>query len=202
MSKAERTNTRKWNPSVMIALIAVLISSISIFISMRETGILAAQQELMASQQEASVWPYLENNLDNVFKDDSIATFKLQITNKGVGPAIVGEEVIFFFDGKPIEHWELHRVIKDRYPNLKVTQSQMATFDKAVLAPGEVHTVITEQLTLPPGDTSSLNNIVNEINKLYNIKYCYCSVYGRCWLVKSMDETERSTECTFRADIR
>ncbi|GAB5553041.1 MAG: hypothetical protein Sapg2KO_26320 [Saprospiraceae bacterium] len=169
---------------------------------MRETGILAEQQALMASQQEASVWPYLENNLDNIFKDDSIATFKLQITNKGVGPAIVGEDVTFFFDGETISHGELYLVIRERYPNLKVTQVQMSSFDKAVLAPGEVHTVITEQLTLPPGDTSSLNQIVNEINKLYDIKYCYCSVYGRCWKVKSIDETERSTECEFRADIR
>lgn len=202
MAKAKKSSMISWDPPVAIALVAVFISSISIFISMRETGILADQQQLMASQQEASVWPYLENNLDNVFKDDSIATFKYEITNKGIGPAIVGEEITFYFEDKPIQQWRLFQVIKDRYPNLNVTQVQMASLDGAVLAPGEKYTVITEQLTLAPGDTSSLNRIVNELNGLFDVQYCYCSVYGRCWQVKSIDETERSTDCEFRADIR
>ncbi|MEM1216523.1 MAG: hypothetical protein AAGJ82_12600 [Bacteroidota bacterium] len=41
-----------------------------------------------------------------------------------------------------------------------------------------------------------------EVVMAYVLDYCYCSVYGKCWYVKDFQDTEPSSDCEFRADIR
>lgn len=193
---------KKWDTSILIAFLAVLISSFSAIISFKENKIMMEQQQLFANQQEASVWPFLQNTPANEYESDSIGVFRLIITNKGVGPAIIGE-VRYTFDGVEIDGWALHRALRARYGDtLLINQIQNAALDKVVLAPREKHVVITEKITIKNREGRNLNTIINEINRLYKLEYCYCSVYGKCWLVSGMEEVRPSDKCEFRSDIR
>lgn len=197
----QNSKSNNWNISIIIAFIAVLISTITAYISFQESKIMLAQQKILSSQQEASVWPFLENRGYNTFSGDTMVTFKYIVKNKGVGPAILGE-VKYIFDDKEFEQHLFYEQLHDKYKGkIKISQLQNSSLNKVVLAPGDAHTVITEQLT-STHDSVDISAIINEINELYRLEYCYCSVYGKCWLVSAWDKVEPSTECEFRADIR
>ncbi len=51
----EKTNKINWDVSLVIALVAVLISTITAYINFQESRIMMEQQNLFSTQQEASV---------------------------------------------------------------------------------------------------------------------------------------------------
>jgi len=194
--------SKKWDISILIAFLAVLISSLSAIISFKENKIMMEQQQLFSNQQEASVWPFLQNVPYNEYRNDTMCIFRYEVTNKGVGPAII-DNVIYKFDTTEVQAWDLYAVLNQRFEGkITVNQTQNASLDKVVLAPGESHTVVTERIVVNPNDTIDLNKIMKEINELYKLEYCYCSVYGKCWFVSSWKEVRPSDKCEFRKDIR
>jgi len=205
VSKTETKSKRlsiKWDFSILIAMIAVLISTLSAYISFKESKIMMEQQKIALSQQETSVWPYLENTTQNSYKDDTECIFRYIIENKGVGPAII-DDVKYKFDGKEIAPWRLNIELHEKYGHIAdITQTQSDNLNKAVLAPGETHSVITERIVIKGNSDISIYNILNEIGDLYILDYCYCSVYGKCWEVTGMDYVAQSEKCEFRIEIR
>jgi len=189
----------KWDSSIIIALIAVLISSVSAFISLKESKIMMAQQELLAEQQEASVWPYLENTNMIDYDNDTTVVYQFIVTNKGVGPAII-DSVTYLFDGRSILKWGLGQALQEKYPELEISLISNQSLDRVVLAPGEEIIITTNRISKRQGDTTSLGDVINDFD--YHLEYCYCSVYGKCWRVFDMDNTKPSVECVFREDIR
>lgn len=110
--------------------------------------------------------------------------------------------MIYKYDGEPFEQYEFYQVLRDHYGNqVTVEQNQNASLNRVVLAPGESHTVITEELKTKH-DSVQLDLIVNEINELYQLEYCFCSVYGKCWSVKGKEVVQANGDCEFRKDIR
>jgi len=197
-SQVEKKN-KTWDASIIIALIAVLISSASAYISLKESRIMLDQQKMLSEQQAASVWPYLANQPVHNYKADSVVIYEYVVTNKGVGPAII-DEVIYKFGDEIIAGWDLGKSLKRKHPQLKIEQLSNAVLDGMVLAPGERHGVIKEKITRLKGDTTNLWQVLNEMN--FDLEYCYCSVYGKCWKVASKGEIKPSKECKFRENIR
>ena len=78
-------------PQMIIALSAALVSMCALCVSMYEVS-------LMREQQKAAVWPYLEVLSSN--RDG----WELQVSNRGVGPAII-EAVVVTVDGVEVEDW-------------------------------------------------------------------------------------------------
>ena len=186
--------------SIIIAILAVLISTITAFISYKESKILKEQQIALTSQQEASVWPYLQNNTFIEFQGDSMINFSYQVINKGVGPAII-ETVKYFFDEKEIDQGQLYQAIREKYGKfVTVYQTQNHSLSNTVLASGDNHKLITEQLYQKDDDVD-LNGIANEISRLFKLEYCYCSVYGKCWKVMGREISNNNT-CSIREEIR
>lgn len=72
--------------SDVISIMALLMSLGAIFVALKQTTILKEQQKIMATQQEGSVWPHLDYK---ILIDTDSATFKMELNNKGIGPAIV-----------------------------------------------------------------------------------------------------------------
>ena len=198
-STEQSKSPRRWDTSVIIALIAVSISLFSTYISLQESRIMRDQQLILAEQQESSVWPYLENRQINNFNSDTSVTISYKVTNKGVGPAII-DSVSYLYKEQSIKGWGLGAALREDFPNLKIYQLGNYILDGMVLAPGEVHTVATEKIVKPRGDTTQLSRLVNNLD--FRLEYCYCSVYGKCWRVFSKTETKPSEDCEFRENIR
>ena len=188
-----------WDASVIIALIAVLISSATALISLKESGILLEQQQMLTAQQEASVWPYLESRRIHSVSSDTSVIYQFTIVNKGVGPAII-DSVKYVFDGQEITGWGLEDALQEAYPQYKIIQANNSTLDGKVMAPGETHVIITEKIIKAKTDTTNLMDFLNEFD--FHLEYCYCSVYGKCWKVSSLFDIKPSEECSFRSDIR
>lgn len=109
MENEKAKSTIKWNTSVMIALVAVLISCASAIIGWYEARLMKDQQEVLLAQKEASVWPYLDMYTDisyDLEKDYFI--YSLRIQNKGIGPAIIGD-VTYLLEGDTVETWSIVR---------------------------------------------------------------------------------------------
>jgi len=200
--KKQQRKPFKWDFSILIAMIAVLISTLSAYISFKESKILMQQQKIALSQQETSAWPYLQNIPANNFKGDTIAIFIYSVENKGIGPAIINE-VIYKFDNKEISNSSLGRELVEKYDSLlKIRQIQNAALNQVVLAPGEIHNVVTIKISKNKKSDLNLQSIVNEIGELYVLEYCYCSVYGKCWKVNRYDDIKQSDQCKPMEGIR
>ena len=189
----------KWNPSVIIALIAVIISCATALISLKESKVLKKQQVIMQEQKQASVWPfvqaisYTEYNFDRDF-----ATFKYEVENKGIGPAILNE-VFYLFDGKEIENGGLANAISMKHPDFKVEPIQNLNIKNKVLAQGEKISVI--QIRLHDLNAQK-NELVDFLKNLeFHANFCYCSVYGDCWKMEK-GKVNKNNSCKFRDEIR
>jgi len=190
----------KLDPSILIALFAVLISTVSAFISLKESNIMRKQQEILAEQQEASVWPFVECTTRSIWGGDNLtADYSFWVLNKGVGPAII-DSVTYFLDGKQISPWGLGNALADKYPFAKITKLGNSTLNQNVLAPGDESKVIAVKIELPPNDSVDINFVINDFD--FHLEFCYCSVYGKCWKVKGLDKYEKSNDCVFRENIR
>ncbi|MDB4270475.1 hypothetical protein N9896_00085 [bacterium] len=193
------TRNKKINIPLIIALFAVLISFLSVLLSYKETSILEEQQNLLFQQQGASVWPFLENS--PVFEiGDSTAIFKYNVTNKGVGPAII-DNVIYTYKNIEITAWGLGLELEKAYPNLSIQQTRNANLSRQVLAPGEFINVVTIRVTVKGNIEGSLIDILIKISEEYKLTYCYCSVYGECWKVDGKDNLTKSSDCKIRSEL-
>jgi len=189
----------KWDLSMVIAIIAVLISTISTFIGIKESQIMLEQQKITLEQQAASAWPYLENIPINNYEGDTKSTFQFVVENKGVGPAII-DSVKYEFQGKEITAWNLGNELSKKYPTLKISQLQNAVLDGRVLSPGETHSVIKVRIEKAENDTIKLSQVLNNIN--FNLSYCYCSIYGKCWQITDNKKRKVSELCSLSESIK
>jgi len=94
------------DPQNIIALAVSLISICALVVSIKQTQIMSVQRVLMYEQAKASVWPRLEIGIgkSHESEDYSITMFILNMTNGGVGPAII-TDVRVTFDGKVAQYW-------------------------------------------------------------------------------------------------
>ncbi len=76
--KKNRLNIR---PELLIAITSLLVSMTAMFSNIFQTN-------MQQVQQQSAVWPYIE--CDNSISSDG---FLFKVTNKGVGPAIITQEV-------------------------------------------------------------------------------------------------------------
>jgi len=196
IKKDESAKNNKVSISLIIALMAVLISFFSILLGYKENSILEEQQKLLYQQQGASVWPFLENN--TTFEiGDSTAIFEYNVTNKGVGPAII-DSVNYTYKNVEITSWGLSLELKKEYPNLSINQTQNADLSEKVLAPGESHNLVRIELAVKGNIEGRFIDILTEIRENYKLTYCYCSVYGDCWQVEGMNNLTKSSDCMIR----
>jgi len=155
--------------SYLVPISAFIVSLCAIIISIIEVRV-------MDEQKKASVWPitYSSRTTHSVTDIDK-SSFFINVTNSGVGPAII-KYVEVKFDGKIIKTWDemLQNIEKDT--ELNVSQSVLTN---NVILPGEEHH--------PLEVYGKLADKLNRDTKRIRLKICYCSIYEECWI---LDESE------------
>lgn len=184
----------KVNTSVIIALLAVLISGVSAIISYKETRI-------SMDEKEAAVWPYMENSNTLMSINDSTYTILVQTHNKGVGPAIL-DSTYYFFNDQDVANWQFHKTIRAAYPNLKISNGGNADISNNVIAANEKNTVFNIIIT-NVGHYSNIdfNVEVNKIRSAISLRYRYSSIYGKCWQIRDQ-KISRDKDCMFWHQIQ
>ena len=93
-------------PQNIIAVGVTVISICALIVSIMQTRIMAEQRVLMHEQAKVSVWPRLEISRGKGHSptDYKITSYVLNITNAGVGPAIVTDMKVSY-NNKVAKNW-------------------------------------------------------------------------------------------------
>ena len=188
----------RFDPTVIIAVFALIISCIGTWISLSESKIMREQHAMMSEEKAASVWPYVEAAQYNDYEDSqNLIIVTYGIKNKGIGPAILND-VIYKLGDEEVESFSLGRTLQKRHPELKIKTIQNQQIDNIVLSKGEIVKVATLKINYEKGKKKEVQKIINSMN--FRTLFCYCSVYGDCWKLEGQD-LSRSDSCRIREGI-
>jgi len=155
--------SRKWwkDAEMITALSAVFIGVVALIIG-------AYQAKVASDQRSASVWPYLE-----ITRHSSEGKYySFQITNKGVGPALI-KSMDVLVDNKPMKGWtSAYRAMINEDINIK---SIYSTTNKAVIA-------VQETRKMSDVKDKDVITLLQKVPDNIEIKVCYCSIFKDCWL--------------------
>ena len=174
----------KMHAQSISAAAAILVSMVALYVAWD-------QSRVMRAQQHASVWPALQIERTFLVEPDGyILSFSEK--NDGIGPAIV-ETVTAEIDGFSLSNWE----DLERFRPEGLSRPGMWTggLRNEILASGEE--VLLATLTWPREEAEGdlVRAYRDELSDLL-IDICFCSVYGRCWMMS------RSPEAITRTPVR
>jgi hypothetical protein len=156
---------RRFDPDMVVAGCAILISLFALVVSVMEVRI-------MREQQRMAVWPRL------VASVSSEAGFTVKVRNHGIGPALI-ESVVVTVDGRPQRRWgpAVRALVGLPEGGFDYARSYThSTVNGQVLLPG----ASIDALTIAPG--AGADSAAAHGARL-GVRVCYCSVYGECWRV-------------------
>jgi hypothetical protein len=158
----ETPKKSKVKPEMLLAVFAILISMSTLMVYIY-------QSNLMKQQQKMSVWPYLAFG-----PSWGVDYFILNMTNKGIGPAII-EKVRITYNDKELKGVEQ---IMSQVPD-----SLYSSFAYSSIYPGLVVMAGENVNMLKVEDPRAINYILENIltGKLL-IEICYSSVYSDTWI--------------------
>lgn len=157
---------------------AVVLSLVAVFVSFAEVSSERAQQR-------ASVWPYIE-----IVESYSDEGFRIRLTNKGVGPALMGD-VKLMFNGEPVR--DLDQLIADTLgPEDAFSYDRYSSSNpsNSVMAAGEASILFGVKWD------SETRRLLAAWDGKVDIATCYCSIHEDCWATSlSSGKTERTERC-------
>lgn len=156
---------------MLIAICAVVTSVIALFVAWD-------QGRVMRAQQHGAVYPVVQIE-GFVSSTPEFSSMGIRLSNSGVGPALI-ERVSMLENGEPLESLAPYVAL---FP-AGYTHSWSSVIGRAV-APGDDVEPLRADWTR--GDVSSdrLNETAIEWSKL-DVEICYCSVFERCWITRSV----------------
>lgn len=152
-------------PDLIVALLAVVIGVCTMFVYIY-------QARIMSKQTQAATWPYVE-----VIFSNSSQHFGINVTNKGVGPAIVKSARIRL-DG--VAYSDSRKNLDSVAYLLTGSRRVLSGYtnvNNRVISPGEVISFIEVS------DSASVMLLLQSLQKhSTQVEVCYCSVFDECWI--------------------
>ena len=170
------------DPQNIIAIGVTLISVCALVVSLMQTRIMKEERELLREYSRASVWPRLELGSAKGHDEDdgSINQFHLELTNSGVGPAIITDVKVTYKDKVVNDWWHLFQI--QEVPDSIETYITNMVFNNRIIKIGET----IEILNLD--NNPLLAQAFLERAKGLNIDIYYESIYKEKWKYNG-DET-------------
>ena len=159
-SRTEATTTPKRDIGLWVGMMAVVINIITVSVYMY-------QAHIMQTQQHASAWPYLE-----WLPSFNEETYYIEITNNGIGPAII-KNVTIELDGESfpsIDSLFVRLIGTSYFPHLT------STVRNRVMPPGK--SIRLFQID----EEKWVYTVFSEMRKHeFKMRICYESIYGDAW---------------------
>ena len=146
-----------------------------------------SQQGLMQEQQKASVWPFLEEEVDYAYSKD-LCKIQFHIVNEGVGPALIQNMELYINKTKITKYDEISKILDDVLP-ADLSLSLSFSDNVFVLSPDEDFQILTLECPRFEGD----QDIFNALEFGYN--FCYCSIYKECWALNEQSFDNNRKPC-------
>ncbi len=167
--ETKNTTSPKRDIGLWVGIMAIVINIITVSVYMYQANI-------MQAQQHASAWPYLE-----WLPSFNEETYYIEITNNGIGPAII-KNVVIELDGKPfptIDSLFVQLIGTSHFPHY------VSTLQNRVMPPGK--SIRLFQTNSEKGAYA----IYNEMQKHeFKLSICYESIYGDAWTSMGIEVTE------------
>jgi len=162
------------DPQNIIAISVTIISLCALIVSVIQMNLLREERELMREHARASVWPHLEIMPWQAYNNDgTLKSLQLNLTNSGVGPAIITDVKVSNDDTIAHNWWELFDIID--IPDSIDTRINNSRFNKRVVKIGETIKILDLDNNLP------LANAFTHVKKHMTIEIYYKSIYGEKW---------------------
>ena len=172
MANSDKKSKR--DPQIFIAIGVTIISLCALVVSLKQTQLMTEEGELIREYSRASVWPRLELGVSKGHDADGrLNMFRLNITNNGVGPAIITDVRVAYKDSIATDWWHFFELIS---------------------VPDSIETSITNRkinkIIIPAGETLEILNLDDNLplaNQFYmkaqglKIDIYYESIYHEAW---------------------
>lgn len=183
-------------PAVLISIIALVISLVGTIISVVETSILRQQQAMAADQMAASVWPYLDRAYATNYQNDTTAYWTFRIENNGTGPAIIGS-VDYGLEGEDYSFNDWVDALYEEFKNKNIDLLTLTGFDDGIISPGESIDVLSLRFKIDENTSEIVSSLPDKIP----VRFCYCSIYGACWISKDSERPRRNEACERKIEL-
>lgn len=182
MSEESEIKRKKinWSAEKVMSISALFVSAISLFALFYQLSLAREENELIRKQQSASVLPYLQ--FESIY---SVRTFRIQMVNKGVGPAFL-KKVSFTINDSL--HFDNSTNVLLHIMKKEVNQSDLINYNGSMTI--KENTVIQSSESIrvfeisakSTDDFSGVENFKNYMNNtppLFSL--IYEDVYGNQW---------------------
>ncbi|MEM6580653.1 MAG: hypothetical protein AAF699_05240 [Pseudomonadota bacterium] len=176
IASIEKTFLRLTFWQTLLSLAGVFTGAVALYAALNES-------QAVRQQTAASVWPYVQYLVsDN--KDGDTASFALQLSNVGVGPARMMGMQVFLYEESILDWHSLTQTLLEESVKLGVDYGKNSV-SRRVLAPGESVIAFQTQHT-----ALALKFQEAVYSGSLSLDYCYCSIFGDCWVVSSAQNDE------------
>ena len=173
LSAADRIFVRMSLWQTVLSVAGVFIAVVALYAALKESA--AVRQ-----QTAAAVWPFVQLLIED-FDSEESAGFTMSFMNVGVGPARL-HAVRLELEGRPVRDWAQAVTALGGETTSAVSRNFI---DGRVLRPDEKVDVIS---TMEPDLARRFQAAIADPDNF--IVYCYCSIFGECWLADSRQDLQ------------
>jgi hypothetical protein len=167
---------------VFVSLAALITAVAAVVITMEQTKVMREEAELERKNARISVMPsvWLSTYIDTA---DGEAYYKVALTNKGLGPAVI-ERFDVSYQGQPVYSWdELARKMAARIGSEKSFEEEFLRSSRSPVSPGLMLEAGAMTYPIEVDESSERDGIrlLLSGSQDMGISVCYCSLYGDCF---------------------
>jgi len=176
---------KKLDTNVITAIAVSIISLCALFVSIYQTKILAEQQKLITAAEKAQLWPNITSDFGGFSSEGKYNLIYFNISNHGIGPAVVEEFKIFYHD-KEVENWiELYKAISnsDEFLGNYASYFNSTPRIRQVIPAGEKIKLLELKNI---GNYPKVKAFIDEISEGNKVEFqlIYSSVFNDRWIVR------------------
>ena len=181
---------------VFVSIAALVTAVAAVVITMEQTKVMREEAELERRNARISVMPsvWLGTHIGN---DEEGAYFKIVMTNKGLGPAVL-ESFVVTYKGELVYNWdELARKMAVNVGSEESYQGKTLSSSRSPVSPGLMLEAggVGEPFGVSESvDTEGLKLMMRGAPDMA-IRACYCSLYGDCFETELFRRPQQVSTC-------
>ena len=184
------------NMEVFVSLAALVTAVAAVVITLEQTKVMREEAELERRNARISVMPsvWLATHIGDT---EGEAYFKIVLTNKGLGPAVIESFDVSYKD-QPVDNWDdLARLMATHMESDKSYKGDTLGSERSPVSPGlmlEAGGVAQPFSVHESTDINGLNLLMRSAPDL-GITMCYCSLYGDCFRTEMFRRPQEVEAC-------
>jgi hypothetical protein len=161
------------NTEKIVAISAIIVSICALGVSILQT-------KIMQTQQEKAAWPHIRWYTQTGWEMDSTGTFKITVTNKGIGPALI-KKVEIVLDSYRYTSDSIENVLRKMY-NGPIGGVSQINFNQTVMLPNDAVDFFEFTDKRQAFEFAKIYNNVYETSEKFDIIIHYEDVYGNAFV--------------------